>query len=80
MKCCKLALRLGFMTAVVPLMISAALGQGAYPTHPVKIIVPFTAGGGVDLTARELAQATGNYIGSTSHRGQTSQALVAHWA
>ena len=56
MKCCKLALRLGFMTAVVPLMISAALGQGAYPTHPVKIIVPFTAGGGVDLTARELAR------------------------
>ena len=26
-----------------------------WPNRPVKIIVPFTAGGALDLTARELA-------------------------
>lgn len=29
---------------------------GAYPERPVKIIVPFSPGGGVDATARQLAQ------------------------
>ncbi|ARP97366.1 hypothetical protein CAL15_09200 [Bordetella genomosp. 13] len=29
--------------------------QVDYPSRPIRIIVPFSAGGGVDLTARELA-------------------------
>jgi len=28
----------------------------AYPDHPVKIVVPYTAGGGVDAVARAIAQ------------------------
>jgi len=37
------------------LVCGAAQAQGSYPTHPVKIIAPFTAGGPTDLVARLLA-------------------------
>ena len=33
----------------------AALAQGAWPSRPVKIIVPFGAGTGLDVMARAYA-------------------------
>ena len=50
-------------TAVVALVAPwapHAFAQGdAYPTHPIRLIVPFPPGGGADLTARTLAQKMG---------------------
>jgi tripartite-type tricarboxylate transporter receptor subunit TctC len=45
-------------------MLSApALGQDAYPTRSVRIIVPFAAGGGADAVARALAQKLSERLG-----------------
>jgi tripartite-type tricarboxylate transporter receptor subunit TctC len=52
------ALVVGVLTAATP-----ALAQGDYPTRPVKIVVPFAAGGGIDITARIAAEKMSEALG-----------------
>lgn len=47
------------MTALMLLPAGQALAQRDYPSRPVEIVVPFSPGGGVDLTAR----LTADYLG-----------------
>ena len=42
-----------------------ASAAAAYPDRPVRMIVPFTAGGGTDLVARMIAQKLGESMGQT---------------
>src|ERR1700757_2465010 len=41
--------------ATLPLVERTAFAQ-SYPSRPVRIIVPFAAGGGTDITARVIGQ------------------------
>ena len=50
--------------AVSSLMLAApAMAQGAYPDHPVKVIVALPAGGSVDMIARTLGQKLNTSLG-----------------
>jgi tripartite-type tricarboxylate transporter receptor subunit TctC len=43
--------------------VGTAAAQDAYPSKPIKIIVPYTAGGGVDTVARLLGDKLGKTLG-----------------
>lgn len=47
------------------LSTAATLAQGAFPDKPLKMIVPFPAGGAADVMARGMAQRLGVELGQT---------------
>ena len=55
-----------FVTAVAAVVLAAApaIAQG-FPAKPLKLIVPFAAGGPADLVAREVAVRMGQELGQT---------------
>jgi tripartite-type tricarboxylate transporter receptor subunit TctC len=48
---------------LLPLLAAAGVCAQAYPTKPVKIIVPFSAGGSVDMVARLVGKRLGETLG-----------------
>jgi len=60
----KLAVRI-LTAAALSLGVAAGAMAQAYPTKPVQMVVPFTAGGPTDTVARSLAQAMSKHLGQT---------------
>lgn len=56
-------LRLGAALLLVALMLSPALAQQSYPTRPIRLIVPFPAGGPTDVFARQYATRMSDILG-----------------
>jgi tripartite-type tricarboxylate transporter receptor subunit TctC len=49
--------------ALVLLLATASVAAQGYPTHPITLIVPFPAGGGVDAIARIVADKLSHALG-----------------
>ena len=68
---------LGLLTLLVCALGSGASHAQAYPSRPVKIVVPFAAGSGSDAYARLIAEATLIPIGVESWPVEISYSLDA---
>ncbi len=53
----------GAAIAAAVLAANSAQAQSTYPDHPVRVILPFGAGGVADVTARLVAEALGKKLG-----------------
>ena len=51
------------LAAALSMGLAASAALAAFPERPVKLIVPFPAGGSTDLVAREAALEIGNSLG-----------------
>ena len=49
--------------AVGLMLASSASAQSSYPNKPIRLVVPFPAGGSVDVTSRALAQKLSEQLG-----------------
>jgi tripartite-type tricarboxylate transporter receptor subunit TctC len=53
------------LSALCLLALTNAMQAQTYPNRPLTLVVPFAAGGGVDVNARILAQRMGELLGQT---------------
>ena len=73
------------MAIAVATASAAIAAEAGWPNRPITLIVPFAAGGGIDISARMQAQAIGEILGVSvvvenigGGGGMTAGARVAH--
>ena len=72
------------LTALIAPLALAAIAAGAqqnFPTHPIRLIVPYPPGGNVDITARIIGPTMGELLGQTvvvDNRGGGGGNVGAH--
>ena len=57
--------RVGFASLALALMASAAHADDAWPSKPIRFIVPFGPGGSNDIVVRAVAEAASKQLGQT---------------
>jgi tripartite-type tricarboxylate transporter receptor subunit TctC len=57
--------RASLLATLCALPAAPALAADTYPDRPIRLIVPFSPGGGTDINARILAEPMGNALGNT---------------
>ena len=82
----RVALVVGLAAALCTTAATSSTAQD-WPTRPITLVVPFSPGGGVDISARLQAQAIGDILGQSvvvenigGGAGMTAGARVAHAA
>ena len=65
-----------FFFGLAALGAQAQAPAGPYPNRPIKLIVPYAAGGGTDTIARVIAQGISQAIGRSSHSTKKARQAV----
>jgi tripartite-type tricarboxylate transporter receptor subunit TctC len=56
---------ISLLATLCALSVAPAIGADTYPERPIRLIVPFSPGGGTDINARILAEPFGRELGET---------------